>query len=130
METLQLKPRERRFLQLIVNNEDKLTLDELKKELGISRATVYRYRKRMGDSIAVEAKDLAKGKAIKMIGNLDDNASNGDTGAAVKILEIGGVYVPKQIGGAPGTVNLGIIVLPTREVLPGEPVEVEVIDGN
>lgn len=128
-QSLTLNNQEQRFLNLIVINEDALSIDDMQKKLGVSRSTVYRYRKRLGDTIAAEAQDLAKGKAIKMIGNLDTNASNGDTGAAVKILEIGGVYVPKQINAGQGSVNLGLVILPIREALPGKPVEVEIVEN-
>jgi len=106
--------KEAQYLELLVNAEEPLSQKEVMETLDISPSTAWRYAKKLKDKIAEAAKDYARSLALEMVNNLRKNANNGDTGAAVKILEVGEVYIPRQKSTIDGIPVTGVIVLPER----------------
>jgi len=105
------KVTKKQFIEALENNEDRLTHQELAKELHITKEWFSKLFKRYRDAIRDAAIERAKALAMEQIENLRKNARKGDTKAAKVLLEISLVYhqeVTQNIKSA------GVIVVPGR----------------
>ncbi len=112
-----------KFMETYENNELNLDSKQLARLMGISLPYFYKIRKECRRLIRDKAGDIAQGMALNMVMNLKKNADNGDTQAAVRLLEIGGTYIPASKQKLEiDAENLGVIVLPEKKPL-GAPVD-------
>lgn len=125
-----VKVTKEKFIQALENNEDGLTNEEISKKLGISVPYFYELRRNYRKDVRDRASEMAQTLAVEQIQNLRNNAKAGDTAAAVKLLEIGGAYIPASLQKLEvDASNLGVIVVPERKEV-GAPVAVELQAGK
>lgn len=115
-----------KFIQAIENNELGLTNQELATSMGISEPYFYDLRKKYRNEIRDLACEMVKQYAGAQIHNLRRNADNGDTKAALAILQMAGIYTPssrQQIEASVGVMKNAVIMLPPDKP-PGAPVDI------
>lgn len=119
---------EEKFIEALEYNELNRTSKELAATLNISLSYFYDLRKKHQSKLRDVAKEMAQRLACEQIQNLQKNAKAGDTAAAVKLLEIGGTYIPASLQKLEvDASNLGVIVVPERKEV-GAPVAVELLN--
>ena len=88
----------KQFIDLIVNNTDNKSVEEMAALVGVSTRQFYRYEREFKLTSKVELKEIAQRYSMEQIANLRRMAANpkGDSRAAAILLQIAELYEPRS----------------------------------